>query len=187
VQIFNTELSDVIIIQPNAHQDERGFFLESWQAQRYQELGIPDSNWKQDNVSLSKKGVLRGLHFQTPHSQGKLITVLKGEIFDVAVDIRRNSPTFGKWTSAILTSQKLNQFWVPKGLAHGFLVLSEEALVSYKASEFYLPNEEQTLLWNDPELGISWPKECTPFLSDKDKKGLRLRDIPSHLLPSYLK
>lgn len=187
MRTHHTDLSGVILIEPKAHLDSRGFFLESWQQERYTALGIPDAPWAQDNASLSHRGVLRGLHFQFPHPQGKLITVLQGQIFDVAVDIRKGSPQFGKWTSAILSSENLHQLWIPKGFAHGFLVLSEKALVSYKASDFYHPEEEQSLLWNDPEIGIQWPQEVTPSLSQKDEKGLLLKDIPDSSLPSYLK
>lgn len=187
MQTHPTDLPGVLLIEPKAHIDSRGFFLESWQKDRYQELNIPEESWAQDNVSFSHQGVLRGLHFQFPHLQGKLITVLQGKIFDVALDIRVGSPTFGKWTSAILSSENLHQLWVPKGFAHGFLVLSEAALVSYKASDFYHPEEEHSILWNDPEIGIKWPDEVRPSLSSKDKKGRLLKDIPHSLLPTYLK
>jgi len=185
VQTHTTDLPGVLLIEPKAHLDSRGFFLESWQKERYEQLGIPEGAWAQDNVSLSHRGVLRGLHFQFPRLQGKLITVLQGQIFDVAVDIRKGSPTFGRWTSTLLTSESLNQFWIPKGFAHGFLVLSEKALVSYKASELYHPEEEQSLLWNDPDIGIAWPKSVTPSLSPKDQMACFLKDISPSVLPSF--
>lgn len=185
MEIQPTEIPDVVLIKPKAHRDARGFFIESWQQNRYLNFKIPDSPWVQDNVSCSSQGVLRGLHFQTPRSQGKLITVLEGAIFDVAVDIRTGSPTFGRWVSATLSSDNLHQFWVPKGFAHGFLVLSDRAIVSYKASELYYPEDEHSVLWNDPDIGIAWPLTQTPQLSQKDNQGKRLRDFTPSELPAY--
>jgi len=185
VETIKTSLPGVILLKPKAFQDSRGFFLESWQDSRYKVLGIPDGSWAQDNVSSSSQGVLRGLHFQYPNSQGKLISVLDGEIFDVAVDIRWGSPTFGKSFSTLLSSSNLHQLWIPKGFAHGFLVKSGRAIVSYKASDFYLPENEKTLLWNDPHLGIDWPLQDPPILSTKDIQGVPLHQIPKTLLPSY--
>lgn len=185
MKIERTPLSGILVVHPKAHQDSRGFFVETWQENRYQELGIPDSPWAQDNVSCSEKGVLRGLHYQFPRAQGKLVTVLEGEIFDVAVDIRFNSPTFGKAFFVRLSSKNLTQLWVPKGFAHGFLVLSPTAVVSYKASGLYYPEEESSILWNDPDLQIPWPLEFPPRLSAKDLAARPLREIPSHLLPVF--
>ena len=185
MELLHTEIPDVVLIKPKAHRDSRGFFIESWQKDRYLEAGIPDSPWAQDNVSCSSKGVLRGLHFQVPRSQGKLITVLEGEIFDVAVDIRKGSPSFGKWVSANLNPENLHQLWIPKGFAHGFMVLSDRAIVSYKASELYCPEDEYSLLWNDPDLAISWPLSQVPQLSQKDGQGKRLRDFAASDLPTY--
>ncbi|NBX92555.1 MAG: dTDP-4-dehydrorhamnose 3,5-epimerase [Proteobacteria bacterium] len=184
MELVKTDLPEVLLIKPQAHQDARGFFLESWQKQRYEAFGIKDS-WAQDNVSCSSHGVLRGLHFQFPRMQGKLITVLQGEIFDVAVDIRRGSPSFGKSVSVRLSSDNLHQLWVPKGFAHGFIVTSSTAIVSYKASEFYYPEDERSLLWNDPQLNIPWPTEATPLVSAKDKAGKRLADIAPSSLPLF--
>jgi len=186
LEILRTQLPDVLLISPKVFGDERGFFLESWQIQRYAAFNIPGpKGWAQDNVSRSARGVLRGLHFQFPTLQGKLITVLEGEIFDVAVDIRKKSPTFGKWTGHVLSAKNIQQLWVPKGFAHGFLVMSESAVVSYKASDLYTPAEEKTLLWNDPELSIQWPCDVPPQLSEKDQQGICLSAISPSLLPEY--
>src|SRR5262245_14571530 len=148
-----TPLKGLLLIAPKYHRDPRGFFVETWQEKRYREAGVTAS-FVQDNLSYSSRGVLRGLHFQQPKSQGKLITVLQGEIVDVAVDIRKNSPTFGKWYGTKLSSENEIQFWVPTGFAHGFCVTSEKAMVSYKCTEFYYPEQETSLLWNDPDIGI---------------------------------
>lgn len=186
METLTTSLPGLLLIKPSAHQDDRGFFFESWHSQRYQSLGLDDNSWAQDNVSSSKKGVLRGLHFQIPKSQGKLITVLFGEIYDVAVDLRWGSPTFGKYLGFNLSEKNLNQLWIPKGFAHGFLVLSDRAIVSYKASDFYFPKDERTLLWNDPSLSISWPAlDNPPIISDKDKRGTLLKDFSQTELPQY--
>jgi dTDP-4-dehydrorhamnose 3,5-epimerase len=150
--------------------------MESWNQRRYAEAGLPDS-FVQDNLSFSHRGALRGLHFQNPSPQGKLVSVLQGEVFDVAVDLRRNSATFGKSESIRLSAENKRQFYVPPDFAHGFLVLSETALFHYKCTAFYSPKDELTLLWNDPDLGIDWPLE-NPTLSEKDAKGLRLRELP---------
>ncbi|NBY19925.1 dTDP-4-dehydrorhamnose 3,5-epimerase [bacterium] len=181
MKIINTSLPEVIIIEPKVHLDSRGLFYENWNRNRYAELGIP-SEFAQDNLSRSNQGVLRGLHIQHPNAQGKLISVLEGEIFDVAVDLRTNSPTFKKWVSVNLSSKNHHQLWIPKGFAHGFLVLSNSALVSYKASDFYSPEDEMTILWNDPQIKIDWPMK-TPDLSEKDLRGKLLSEVPLEKLP----
>lgn len=176
MNVIDTVIADVKIIEPRVFGDDRGFFLETFQAERYaKEVGI-EGDFVQDNHSRSAKHVLRGLHFQKTRPQGKLVRVVAGEVVDVAVDIRKDSPTFGKWAAAILSAENKRQFWVPPGLAHGFLVLSESADFEYKCTEYYDPKDEGCLLWNDPEIGIDWPVN-TPILSEKDKLGLRLSEL----------
>lgn len=174
MEITPTAIPDVLLIKPKVFGDSRGYFQETFQAERYAEAGIPGP-FVQDNVSLSQKGVLRGLHFQNPHPQGKLVHVLEGEVFDVAVDLRRNSPTFGQWVGEYLSADNHHQLWVPPGFAHGFCVTSERALFAYKCTDYYNASTEGCLLWNDPEIGIDWPVE-NPLVSEKDKQGLLLRD-----------
>jgi dTDP-4-dehydrorhamnose 3,5-epimerase len=164
------------LIQPAVHQDARGYFLELHNERRFAEIGLPEA-LVQDNLSFSRRGVLRGLHFQTPGWQGKLVSVVRGEVFDVAVDLRRDSPTFGQWHGLTLSEGNHLQLWIPRGFAHGFCVTSDEALVLYKCSAFYEPAQEHTLLWNDPDLGITWPVSG-PLVSDKDARGRRLRELP---------
>ena len=166
-----TTIPDVIIIEPKVFADERGFFLESYQKQRFSEAGIP-FDFVQDNHSKSQQGVLRGLHYQIQQPQGKLIRVLAGEIFDVAVDIRKSSPTFGKWVGEYLSSENKNLLWVPPGFAHGFFVTSITAEVLYKATNYYAPQWERSIIWNDPTIHIDWPiNETHPTLSPKDIAG----------------
>lgn len=176
MNVIRCQLEGLLIVEPKIFGDSRGFFMESWNQRRYAEAGLPDS-FVQDNLSFSHRGALRGLHFQNPSPQGKLVSVLQGEVFDVAVDLRRNSATFGKSESIRLSAENKRQFYVPPDFAHGFLVLSETALFHYKCTAFYSPKDELTLLWNDPDLGIDWPLE-NPTLSEKDAKGLRLRELP---------
>lgn len=183
MKVISTEIDDLKIIEPAVFGDARGFFKETWSRDVYAEAGI-DVEFVQDNVSSSAKGVLRGLHFQNPQGQGKLVQVLRGEVFDVAVDIRCGSPTFGKAVSVILSEDNHRQFYVPVGFAHGFCVLSETALFSYKCTDFYSPQTEGTVLWNDPDLGIDWPVD-SPSLSEKDMKGSLLKDISKERLPLY--
>lgn len=178
-----TRLPGVFVFEPTVFGDERGFFMESFNARRYAEYGLPEK-FVQDNVSYSSRGVLRGLHFQNPRPQGKLVSVLQGEVFDVAVDIRTGSPTFGEWFGATLSSENKRQLYVPPDLAHGFVVTSETALFSYKCTDYYAPGNEGIVLWNDPEIGIDWPME-TPTLSDKDRAARPLSEIPQHALPTY--
>ena len=176
MKVIETAIDGVKIIEPRVFGDERGFFLETFQARRYAEEAGIDLPFVQDNHSRSAKGVLRGLHFQKTKPQGKLVRVVRGEVFDVAVDIRRDSPTFGRWEAAILSEENKRQFWVPPGLAHGFVVLSETADFEYKCTDYYDPSDEACLIWNDPAVGIEWPL-AEPQLSAKDAQGLPLREL----------
>lgn len=175
MQIVGTKLAGAVIIEPSVFGDARGFFMESWNRDRYAAAGL-NVDFVQDNMSFSQKGILRGLHFQNPGAQGKLVSVLVGEVFDVAVDIRRGSPTFGQWVGVWLSAENHRQFYVPPGFAHGFCVTSETALFTYKCTEFYNPQSEGCILWSDPDLAIEWPTSA-PVLSDKDRRGSRLCDI----------
>jgi dTDP-4-dehydrorhamnose 3,5-epimerase len=170
-----TRLPEVLLIEPKVLGDPRGFFFESWNEREFERAGI-SARFVQDNHSRSARGVLRGLHYQIRHPQGKLVRVVEGEIFDVAVDIRRSSPNFGKWESARLSAQSKNMLWIPAGFAHGFCVISDFAEVLYKTTDFYSPEHERSILWNDPDLGIPWPLDGAPTLSAKDSTGARLRD-----------
>ncbi len=167
MKILTTAIEGVLVLEPPVYGDERGYFLETWHDPRYRELGIVGP-FVQDNESLSRRGVLRGLHYQLHHPQGKLVRVVLGEVFDVAVDIRRGSPTFGRWVGTRLDGGSKRQVWIPPGMAHGFCVLSETAIFSYKCTELYLPEDERGVLWNDPEIGIEWPLD-EPMLSGKDR------------------
>jgi dTDP-4-dehydrorhamnose 3,5-epimerase len=182
VRVEPTALAGVTIVEPIVRLDSRGSFHESWQMERYAAAGLP-TRWAQDNVSHSRRGVLRGLHFQHPGGQGKLVSALVGEILDVAVDVRTDSPTFGRSVSVMLSSAEHRQLYVPPGFAHGFLVLSDEAVVHYKCTELYQPAHEHTLAWDDPALGISWPIE-RPVQSPKDAAGRRLEELRP-VLPAY--
>jgi dTDP-4-dehydrorhamnose 3,5-epimerase len=174
MQVTRTEIPEVLVLEPKVYADQRGFFLESYNRREFaRDTGL-DVAFVQDNQSMSSRNVLRGLHYQVRQPQGKLVMVVAGEIFDVAVDLRRGSPTFGKWVSAILSAGTHRALWIPPGFAHGFLVLSEQALIQYKASDYYAPEHERTLLWNDPGLAIPWPLEGEPIVSDKDKRGTPL-------------
>ena len=170
-----TDIPEITLIEPDIFEDDRGFFMETYQAIKFAEAGI-SIRFVQDNVSGSRQGILRGLHYQIRNPQAKLIRVTKGEIFDVVVDLRRSSPTFGKWTGTYLSSQNKRQIYIPVGFAHGFYVMSEWSEVFYKASDFYNPKWERTLIWNDPMLDIQWPllKRNPPCLSEKDARGLPL-------------
>jgi len=183
MNVSNTILSGLLIIEPRIFTDARGFFVETWHQARYREFGLP-AQFVQDNLSSSTYGALRGLHFQHPHAQGKLVYVLQGEIFDVAVDIRVGSPTFGKSVCVMLSGENKRQVYVPEGFAHGFCVTSEYALVVYKCTDFYAPQSEEGVLWNDPDLEIDWPVH-TPILSDKDRHYVPLSRIPHERLPRY--
>jgi dTDP-4-dehydrorhamnose 3,5-epimerase len=175
MQITPLAIPDVVLIEPKVFQDDRGFFLETFQAEKYRAVGI-SVPLVQDNHSGSRRGVLRGLHYQIRKPQGKLVSAIVGEVFDVAVDLRRSSPTFGRWVGVTLSSQNRRQVWVPPGFAHGFSVLSEWAEITYKVTDFYDPQGERTLIWNDPQVGIHWPLPDgqKPILSPKDAQGLPL-------------
>lgn len=176
MKVIDTKIADVKIIEPKVFGDERGFFLETFQSEKYKrELNIKD-DFVQDNHSRSAKNVLRGLHFQRRNPQGKLVRVVKGEVFDVAVDIRPESPTFKQWVGVYLSEDNKTQFWIPPGLAHGFVVISDYADFEYKCTNYYDPESEGCLFWNDPEIGIDWPV-TNPILSEKDKLGLCLSDL----------
>ena len=182
MKVTETPLSGAKIIEPDVFGDHRGFFLESWNARRYAEHGLPE-RFVQSNLSRSKKNVLRGLHFQQPQAQGKLVYVLEGAVFDVAVDIRHGSPTFGQWHGVTLSADNFRQFYVPEGFAHGFCVLSDSALFAYHCTQAYAPQYDAGILWNDPDIGIQWPIE-QPLLSEKDRQLPRLADISIDKLPA---
>jgi dTDP-4-dehydrorhamnose 3,5-epimerase len=179
VKVLPTAIPDVLVIGPIVREDPRGFFLETWNALRYAEVGLP-TTFLQDNHSGSVQGVLRGLHYQVEQAQGKLVRVVRGSVFDVAVDLRRSSATFGRWVGVELTAESHRQLWIPPGFAHGFYVTSPCADVVYKCTAYYAAQHERTLLWNDPEVGIEWPipEGCPPILSPKDIAGLPLRSAP---------
>lgn len=183
MQIFETDLPGVQIIEPKVFGDQRGFFMETWNQDRYAAAGI-NATFVQDNISLSKKGILRGLHFQNPNTQGKLVYVLEGEVFDVIVDIRLGSPTFGRSVSIVLSADNKHQVYIPPGFAHGFCVTSDTALFAYKCTDKYNPQAEGSVLWNDPDLDIQWPI-ASPELSAKDAQGIRLVDFSKDRLPIY--
>ncbi|KAB1183216.1 dTDP-4-dehydrorhamnose 3,5-epimerase [Photobacterium damselae] len=172
MNIIETDIPDVKIIEPTVFGDERGFFMETWNQKKFEELvtGKP-TRFVQDNHSKSNKGILRGLHYQTENTQGKLVRVVSGEVFDVAVDIRKNSPTFGKWVGVYLSAENKRQLWIPEGFAHGFYVTSDEAEFVYKCTDYYNPSAEHSILWNDQDLGIEWPLDVMPDMSFKDKDG----------------
>ena len=177
MNVIKTNIDGVVIIEPKVFGDERGFFLETFQAERYKDLAGIDLPFVQDNHSRSGKNVLRGLHFQKTNPQGKLVRVVRGEVFDVAVDIRRDSPTYGQWSGVILSEENKRQFWVPPGLAHGFVVLSDIADFEYKCTDYYDPTDEGCLMWDDPTVGIEWPEGIEPILSAKDQDGLALGEL----------
>ena len=183
MDIEPTTIDGVWIITPKVFQDARGYFMETFQQERLAAAGIP-CTFVQDNLSYSTRNTLRGLHFQNPNGQAKLVQAIQGEIFDVALDIRMGSPTFGQWIGIRLSSTNHQQLLITAGLAHGFCVLSHEARVSYKCSTYYAPDDEAGILWSDPDLGIDWPVN-SPQLSEKDQNYPRLRDIPVHKLPGW--
>jgi dTDP-4-dehydrorhamnose 3,5-epimerase len=174
MKVIPTSLPGTLILEPRVFTDERGRFYESWQAERYRELGI-DGRFVQDNVSFSTRGVLRGLHYQDPQPQGKLVSVLQGAVWDVAVDLRAGSPTYGAWFGVELSAENARQFWVPAGFAHGFQVVSDTALFHYKCTDYYAPQCERSLRWDDPDLAIEWPI-AEPRLSPKDAAAPLLRE-----------
>ncbi len=173
--VTETDLPGVLVIEPKIFGDERGFFMETFQAERYAEADIP-AHFVQDNLSFSRYGILRGLHFQDPHPQGKLAYVLQGSVFDVIVDVRTDSPTFGQWLGMELNADSKQQIWVPPGFAHGFCVTSESALFAYKCTDYYYPDYEMTIRWDDPDIGIEWPVQA-PTLSAKDAAASSLARI----------
>ncbi len=183
MKVIETDLPGVLIVEPTVFGDDRGFFLETFHVERYAQAGIVGP-FVQDNLSASRRGVLRGLHFQHPHGQGKLISVFQGEVFDVAVDIRYGSPTFGCWTGALLDAENKRQLYIPPGFAHGFCTLSETALFTYKCTGFYHPDTEATVLWNDPSIGIEWPI-TSPLLSEKDGSAPPFDSFDASMLPSF--
>ncbi|MFZ5562444.1 MAG: dTDP-4-dehydrorhamnose 3,5-epimerase [Thermodesulfobacteriota bacterium] len=183
MRVIETAITGARIVEPDIFQDTRGFFMETHQRRRYAQFGM-DVDFVQDNLSFSSAGTLRGLHYQYPFAQEKLVYVLSGEVYDVAVDVRRGSPTFGQWVGVTLSSDNRRQFFIPRGFAHGFHVLSETALFAYKCGDYYHPETERTVLWNDPDIGIAWGAG-KPLLSPKDAAGLRLMDMPADHLPSY--
>lgn len=171
MQIQTTALPGVLIIEPTVFGDDRGFFYESFNQKRFAELTSITRDFVQDNHSKSAKGVLRGLHYQIQQAQGKLVRVTAGEVFDVAVDIRKSSPTFGQWVGVVLSATNKRQLWIPEGFAHGFMVTSENAEFLYKTTDYWAPEFERSILWNDPAIGIDWPLDGEPLLSGKDKVG----------------
>ena len=176
MNIIDTKIKGAVIIEPAVFGDSRGFFLETYQVQRYLDQAGTDQPFVQDNHSRSAKGVLRGLHYQKTKPQGKLVRVVRGEVFDVGVDLRKDSPTFGCWQGVWLSEDNHRQLWLPPGLAHGFVVTSESADFEYKCTDYYDPEDEGCLIWNDPHVGIEWPLE-NPLLSDKDKAGLSFKEL----------
>ena len=176
MKVSSTIVEGAVIIEPKVFGDERGFFLETFQAERYKELAGIDLDFVQDNHSRSSKGVLRGLHFQKTKPQGKLVRVVRGEVFDVAVDIRKGSPSFGKWAGVTLSEENKKQFWVPPGLAHGFVTLSDTADFEYKCTDYYDPSDEGCLMWNDRDIGIEWSFDA-PQLSEKDAQGKSFKEL----------
>ena len=183
MKVERLALPEVMLVTPTVRGDARGAFHESWQLARYAEAGLP-TRWVQDNVSRSAYGVLRGLHLQHPREQGKLVSVMLGEILDVAVDVRRGSPTFGRWVQAVLSATTAQQLFVPAGFAHGFVVTSAEAVVHYKCTEYYSPADERTIAWNDATLAIDWPVR-SPILSARDAEGKRLAELAPNELPTF--
>jgi len=173
----STLLREVVLIEPKLMEDTRGTFMETWEARKFAHAGIAAS-FVQDNHSSSRRGVLRGLHYQLHHPQGKLVRVVGGEVFDVAVDLRRSSPTFGRWVGEVLSSSNKRMLWIPPGFAHGFLTMSDQVEFVYKCTDFYDPKSERTLRWDDPDVGIDWPmsQELQPILSDKDRNGKTLKE-----------
>jgi dTDP-4-dehydrorhamnose 3,5-epimerase len=177
MKVTATAIPDVLLIEPDVFGDERGFFMETWQRKKFAEIGI-DHDFIQDNHSRSIKGTMRGLHYQLPpRAQGKLVRVTVGEVFDVAVDIRPGSPTFGRWVGVYLSAENRHLFWIPPGFAHGFYVTSEVAEFQYKCTDYYAPELERCIRWDDPQLSVAWPLEGSPLVSAKDRQGLRLDQI----------
>ena len=180
MKAIRTAVPDVLVIEPAVFGDSRGFFYESWNARAFDALAGREVRFVQDNHSMSARNVLRGLHYQVRQSQGKLVRVVAGEVFDVAVDLRRSSPTFGRWAGERLSAENRRMMWVPEGFAHGFVVLSETAEFIYKTTDYYAPEHDRTLLWNDPAVGIEWPFEGEPLLKPRDAAGIRFADVETY-------
>lgn len=183
MKVIETGLPGCLVLEPKVFGDPRGFFYESFNRDKLAEAGL-SMQFVQGNVSRSARGVLRGLHFQNPKAQGKLVSVLEGEVWDVAVDIRRGSPSFGRWEAVLLSADNKRHFWIPEGFAHGFLVLSEQALFTYLCTDTYAPEADAGICWDDPDLAIDWPF-AEPLLSDKDARLPRLAELPRERLPAY--
>jgi dTDP-4-dehydrorhamnose 3,5-epimerase len=181
MKIIDTDIEDVKIMEPQLFGDARGFFMETWRDDAFKEQ-VADVSFVQDNHSKSSQGILRGLHYQIKHPQGKLVRVIAGEVFDVAVDLRKGSPTFGRWAGVVLSSDNRRLLWVPPGFAHGFYVMSEEAEFVYKCTDYYAPEYERSILWNDPAISIEWPlvDGKPPMLSSKDEEGLSFDDSEAY-------
>lgn len=178
MKVIDTSIPEVKIIEPEVFGDERGFFMETWNQQQFEELVTgKETRFVQDNHSKSKQGILRGLHYQTENTQGKLVRVVSGEVFDVAVDIRKESPTFGQWVGVYLSAENKRQLWVPEGFAHGFYVTSEEAEFVYKCTNYYHPQSEISIAWDDADIGIDWPSGIIPSLSVKDTNAMKMRAL----------
>jgi dTDP-4-dehydrorhamnose 3,5-epimerase len=175
MKVIRTEIPDVLLLEPRVFEDARGVAYESYNRRTFQEVTGLDPQFVQDNRSTSRKNVLRGLHYQVERPQGKLVSALRGEIYDVAVDLRRSSPTFGKWVGFRLSEADRRMAWLPRGFAHGFLALSESVEVLYKLDDFWSPPHERTIVWNDPDIGVRWPLQGEPVLSDKDRRGAAFR------------
>jgi dTDP-4-dehydrorhamnose 3,5-epimerase len=176
MKVSQTTIPDVLVIEPEVFGDDRGFFFESFNQKSWQHNTGLERAFVQDNHSRSAKGVLRGIHYQIQQVQGKLVRVVAGEVYDVAVDLRRDSPTFGRWVGEYLSAENFKQFWIPEGFGHGFVVLSESAEFLYRTTDYWAPEHERCIIWNDPELDIRWPIDFAPKLSEKDARGLFLRD-----------
>ena len=174
MKVHSTEIPDVLLLEPKVFTDDRGFFFESYNRRTFRDATGLDVDFMQDNLAFSVRNVLRGLHYQIRQPQGKLIWAVAGDIFDVAVDLRRSSPSFGKWVGATLTGGGHRMLWIPAGFAHGYLALSEHAIVSYKVTDYYAPEHDRALLWNDPDVGIRWPLDGDPVISQKDRSAVRL-------------
>ncbi|MBT5046919.1 MAG: dTDP-4-dehydrorhamnose 3,5-epimerase [Rhodospirillaceae bacterium] len=183
MKVHQTDLPGVLLVEPASFGDDRGYFMETYNARRYGEQGL-QGTFVQDGLSFSKRGVLRGLHLQNPNGQGKLTSVLQGEVFDVAVDVRQGSPHFGRWTGVSLSDRNKCQLYIPKGFAHGFTVVSESALFAYKCTDFYDPNSELIIAWNDPQISVQWPVD-QPVLSDRDRDGTMLAEMDPARLPIF--
>jgi dTDP-4-dehydrorhamnose 3,5-epimerase len=177
MKVAATAIPDVLLVEPTIYEDERGFFFESFNQKRFEDATGLNIRFVQDNHSRSVKRVLRGLHYQIRRPQGKLLRVTAGEVFDVAIDLRRSSSTFGKYVGTVLSAANKKQLWIPEGFAHGYLVLSDAAEVLYKTTDYYSPEDERCLIWNDPDVGIDWPKDGAPILSEKDRLGLPLSKV----------